>query len=83
MTAKELNRDIKWLRKKAIKWAKNSSYSPETETALKMEYRRIYYADPTFEYLNRKSIITMIRLNLSLRVITFHHFGINIDLTKI
>jgi hypothetical protein len=44
------------------------------------EIKRIYYADPEFKYLNRNSILILLKLNLIFRVMPFRQFGIKIEL---
>ena len=82
MKTSELNRDIKRLSKD---WTKakelsNDEYFELVENILKPELRSLYYADRKFKYLNKKSILIMLSLNLSHRVIPFHRFGMNIEI---
>lgn len=88
MTKAELNRDIKRLRNrvKVLKVDVESNritqaeYFKTIEEEIKPEFRRLYYADDTFEYMNRESILSMLRMNLSHRFIATHIFGIKIEL---
>ena len=52
----------------------------EENTRQVKEFKRLYRADDTFEYMNRNSILIMIRLNLSMRAIELHRFGMGIEL---
>lgn len=71
MTAQELNRDIKRLSK---------NHDSMSESDLQKEFKRLYYADSDFEYMNLNSVKMMLRLNLRYRFVALHHFGININL---
>ena len=72
MTPKELNRDIKRLCKNAANL---------TEIERNTEFKRLYFADEEFDFMNKESIKIMLKLNLRYRIIFFHTFGlfINID----
>ena len=79
MTAAELNRDIKRLGNTVEKLHQLNNqdiYFKEIETMVKPEFMRLYLADSQFEYMNKKSILIMLRLNLSLRIIPLHSFGL-------
>ena len=71
MTKQELNRDIKRLA---------NNHATMNEADLNKEFKRLYYADSNFEYMNLNSLKMMLRLNLRYRVIALHFFGININL---
>lgn len=71
MTKQELNRDVKRLANKHIEM--------QEQDVIK-EFKRLYYADSNFEYMNLNSLKMMLRLNLRYRVIALHIFGININL---
>lgn len=71
MTKQELNRDVKRLANKHIEM--------QEQDVIK-EFKRLYYADSNFEYMNLNSVKMMLRLNLRYRVIALHIFGININL---
>ena len=85
MTNQELNRDIKRLFVKYTKsrtsedtsnWIQKDWDNYERqENELKAEFKRLYYADSNFNALNKNSILMMLRMNNTLRVITFHVFG--------
>jgi len=83
MTTQELNRDIKRL---FNKYKTNSGgqatneYFDWLEKEIKPELKRLYNADNTFNSLTADNIKRLIRLNLSLRVIPFHQFGLFITL---
>jgi hypothetical protein len=70
MTTKKLNRDIYRLLKL-------------DETELQKEYLRVYHADNSFESMDRKSILIMLRLNIRHRFIALQYFGLFIDLEKL
>ena len=79
MTAAELNRDIKRLGNTVEKLHQLNNqdiYFKEIETMVKPEFMRLYLADSQFEYMNKKSILIMLRLNLSFRFIPLHSFGL-------
>jgi hypothetical protein len=83
MTNAELNRDIKRLNKAIKSFPKsedNGPYFEFIEKWVKPEFKRLYYADSGFTAMNRESILIMIRLNLSHRIIAFHQFGLNIEI---
>jgi hypothetical protein len=87
MTKQELNRDVKRLFKnyyEASKVNPSNEYWEWIEKTVKPELKRLYYADTNFSALTLTSLKMMLRLNVSLRVIPFHHFGLSIDtdLTK-
>ncbi len=86
MTTQELNRDIKRLSKKYNAKSRGEAtkeYFDWLEKEIKPELRRLYYADSDMSDLNSNSLRILIRLNLSLRVIPFHHFGSGIELSKL
>lgn len=79
MTAAELNRDIKRLANTVEKLHTlndHDTYFKEVETTVKPEFKRLYLADSQFEYMNKKSILIMLRLNLQFRIIPLHSFGL-------
>jgi hypothetical protein len=81
MTTKELNRDCKrliTLFKKGHKYVYNEDSSIKEEFI--KELKRVYYADSNFEYLSPKNALGLMRINLSLRVIPLHQFGIGYEL---
>lgn len=82
MTIQELKRDIVRLNKSYIKLRNSDEYYnklPFIETELK----RLYHANNTFEGLSAKHILILYRMNLLLRVIPLHMFGINVELEKL
>lgn len=86
MTKKELNRDIKKLAKKELclqTLPNNDQYFDAVEIFVKPEFKRLYNANKDFEYMNRNSILIMLRLNLKHRIIQLHTFGLNIELEKL
>lgn len=70
MTKAEYNRDVKRLRN-YIKANRNGE-----ETYIASEFRRLYGADKTFEYANKDSVLTLLRINLRYRLVPLHMFGI-------
>ena len=77
MTKQEYNRGVRRLRKKYIEMETH-----ENKNEIEMEFKRLYYADRSFEYANKESILTLLRLNLSLRCIPFYKFGSHIDIGR-
>jgi hypothetical protein len=85
MTKHELNKDITKLRKRyclhrnrvAVNWkaAQWKSHQDE-DNAIKAELKRLYFADSDFAHMNRKSILTLLRINVALRAIPLHQFGL-------
>ena len=73
MTKQELNRDCKRL----VKQFKDGKQYTDEFTA---EFKRIYYADSGFEYLSPKNALSLIRINLSLRIIALHQMGLAYEL---
>ena len=85
MTSKELNRDIKRLWKQYKSHLSNfredniDQFYKHIEDVIKPEFKRLYYADTSMKPLNADSLRYLIRLNLLLRVIPFHQFGLSIS----
>ena len=81
MTTKQLNADIKKLYAniKKYKEANGSTYE-YIDNVAKAEFKRLYYADIKFEYMNKQSILIMLRLNLRHVFFPLHSFGILINL---
>ena len=50
---------------------------------LRIEHKRLYYANKDFNGMDSKSILIMFKANLTLRTIEFHQFGIAIDYEKL
>lgn len=80
MTTQELNRDVKRLVATVNKYDASGTYNEETHNLICKGLKRLYYADDSFEYMNKNSVLAMIRLNGRFRVIALHQFGINIVL---
>lgn len=83
MTKNDLNRDIKRLfnQYKANSGGEaTSEYFKWIDTVVKPELKRLYHADTTLNSLNATSLKMLIRLNLLLRVIPFHQFGLYINI---
>ena len=84
MTNAELNRDVKrlarFVRTKQTQelFETNQAKYYEQEQYINKEIKRLYYADDTFEVLNKQSILTLLRLNLRYRPIPLHCFGIKL-----
>ena len=83
MTKAELNTDVRRLYKRfkgnrhfnTALWSREDwdAYSKE-DNEIKREFKRLYRADNSCEYLNFKSFRMMITMNLSLRVQPLHLF---------
>lgn len=83
MTTAELNRDIKKLLKLYAIINSNDFDSKEYKDAygkLTNEFKRLYFADTKFEYMNVQSIRIMLRLNLRFRFYQLHTFGLMIEI---
>lgn len=76
MTKQELNRDIKRL-------AKQFGTEKENTPEFEKEFKRLYFADREFTYMNKDSVLIMLRINLRHRFIALHQFGINITINGI
>jgi len=75
MTKQELNRDAKRLiarYKNGFTHDENHNVLPEFEK----EFKRVYLADSSFEYLKAEHALALMRINMSLRLIPLHNFGI-------
>ncbi len=75
MGTKELNRDIKKLQRLVL--------NEGNEGLIRSEFVRLYYADLEFKYMNRSSILIMLRINIRFRIISLHNFGSFIELKDI
>jgi len=84
MTIQELNRDIKRLHKLFLNrrnenttnwtnkdWDEYQSYDDK----IKAEFKRLYYADKDFEAMNKQSLLILLSINSSMRIIALHVFG--------
>ncbi len=81
MTKRELNRDVKRLRKFFHnRQETGGGFSPANEVKLKAELTRLIYADRDFSSLNADSLRTLIRLNGRFRAVPLHSFGLFIKL---
>lgn len=85
MTKNELNRDIKRLKSEIYRMSFESleTYYKYIDTEARKEFKRLYYADDKFQYMNKTSVLIMLRLNLSHRFVVLHHFGIGIELNNL
>lgn len=50
------------------------------EEEAKPVFIALYNEDPSFTYISKKSVLILLRLNLSYRFIKFHQFGIFIKI---
>jgi len=75
MTAKELNRDCKKL---IASFNRGEAYGAN-EAKFNSEFMRIYGADSGFRYLTAHNALCLMRINLSLRIVPLHQFGINFE----
>jgi hypothetical protein len=82
MTIQELKRDIVRLNKSYIKLRNSSRYFDELPD-IEKELKRLYHANDNFEGLAAKHILILWRINLVLRVISLHSFGINVNIEKL
>jgi len=82
MTKQELNRDVKRLHKDYLraKELNNNDFFKVVDTTIRNEFLRLYHADNNFSYMNKQSILIMLRINISHKFTPFHLFGINITL---
>jgi hypothetical protein len=85
MTKNELNRDIKRLKSEIYRMSFESleTYYKYIDTEACKEFKRLYYADQSFEYMNKNSVLIMFRLNLKHRFVAIYHFGIGIELNNL
>ena len=86
MEPREYNRDVKRLLKKFLEYKEEpdvDTYYRLAEKEIKPELKRLYYADNEFIYAKAESIRILMRINLVLRVIPLHQFGIFINEYKI
>ena len=79
MTTRELNRDVKRLKNAYLNAVASDDYFKE-EPKLAEELRRLYYADTSMRSLSAESLRVMLRLNVRLRAVPFHQFGLFIEL---
>jgi hypothetical protein len=79
MTTKELNKAIKTLYNQYNKMseADNDLFFKWLKTTFTPEFKRVYYADDSFKYINRESILILLIFNRKTRIIPFYNFGIN------
>lgn len=90
MTLSEHKKAIKVLKKGIIELKKINPKTQEEwneydkkKELLRIEHKRLYYANKDFSAMDSKSILIMFRANLTLRTIEFHQFGIAIDYEKL
>ena len=74
MTKKELN-----LRIARLYRVYKKAETIEDRDSLSKELVRLYKVDRTFEYVNHKNLLRMLVMNLSLRAVSIHQFGIQIS----
>lgn len=85
MTKQELNAAVKRV---ANKYKNNSPKEGEdldpyfkwVENEIKPEVLRLYRADTTLQSLTADNLRRLLRLNVLLRVIPFHQFGLHVEL---
>ena len=84
MTPQEYNRDVKRLRKMvdglATSTLREDAMWEYIDKNIKSEWVRLYNADNTFQYANKNSVLTLLRINLRFRFIPLHSFGLFITL---
>jgi|GEM_PF-1872415 len=90
MTPQDLNKAIKKLNKlvasisaESDKTGNSDNYYKRIEEEVNPEFIRLFHADREFKYMDRTSILIMLRLNIKLRIVAFHTFGLMIDETNI
>jgi hypothetical protein len=83
MTSIELNKGIKNLHTSIMKTRNESGFSESDLQFFSKEFIRLFHADVKFEYMSRKSVLILLRLNLRHRFVPLHVFGINIDLNTL
>lgn len=90
MTPQQLNKDIKKLNKLVATISADTDKTNDLDkhfkridAEVKPEFIRLFHADREFKYMDRTSILIMLRLNIKLRIVAFHSFGLNIDETNI
>ena len=71
--ARTLNRDAKRL---VSKYLKGEQY----EAGFEKEFLRVYELDPEFIFLNITHAMNLYRINLTMRIIPIHMFGIRYKL---
>ncbi len=82
MTTQEYNRDVKRLLKKWLEYKDErdiDSYLRLKEKELKPEFMRLYQADKEFIFAKAESIRILLRMNLDLRFVPLHMFGVWIE----
>ena len=87
LNSRELNRDVKrlWKSYQTLNDRLNehiinmNQFNDEVESKIKKEYYRLSYADDSFRYFNRKSILILIILNRKFGFMRQFRFGLNID----
>jgi len=77
MTKQELNRDIKRLRKCYLdNWSAAIEHrNYEFENYVFTEFARLHRAAANFEYMNKESILTLLKINSDLNILEAVTFG--------
>lgn len=75
MNKQEFNRDVKRLRKRY-----HGDESKDYGSDFQKEFSRLYNADSNFQYANKDSILTLLRINHRFRYVPLHVFGLNVDI---
>ena len=85
MTKQELNRDIKRLANEIYRMSfePQKEYFEYLDKIASKEFKRLYCADSSMEYMNLLSVKIMLRLNVSHKFIPLHNFGLHIELSKL
>lgn len=79
MKTSELNRDIRRLNSEIKKNSATGGHQ-YIESYAKKEFKRLYAADNQFIYMNKQSVLIMLRLNLRYRFVPLHQFGLYIEI---
>lgn len=86
MTKQELNREVKKLFREYYKLRAKNENTPEHWTETERMTKRLndlYRADTSLNSLSRENVLRMLSLNVSLRAVPFHQFGLMIEESKL
>lgn len=85
MESKELNKKIKQLGKRFLKFREllNIEVPEGEEEAIRAEFMALYRENSNLTKLNSTSLKIMIKINQSLSILASHRFGLYIDLNEL
>jgi hypothetical protein len=86
MTTQELNRDVKKVFKRYYTARNKNENTPEywdERKLIEKEVDRLYRADTSLSSLSKDNLLRLLSLNVCLRTIPFHQFGLMIDESKL